>query len=129
MLINELIREPDIKIQKNTSVEEFWELTKDYGLKNLPVMDGEDVVGIVSKSDCESIEKERRDNVTIGDVMSTNIAIIDQFAKIQDAVDKMIEYNTKALVIVEKNDPKMVMGLIDVDDISVMFENLKYLLR
>lgn len=129
MSINELIREPDIKIQKNTSVEEFWELTKDYGLKNLPVMDGEDVVGIVSKSDCESIEKERRDNVTIGDVMSTNIAIIDQFAKIQDAVDKMIEYNTKALVIVEKNDPKMVMGLIDVDDISVMFENLKYLLR
>lgn len=98
----------------------FLLLSKDFGFKNLPVLDGDMLVGIITSDKRDAVEVSKRNNVLVEDIMDKDVPIIDQFAKIQDAIDEMIEYDKKVLVIVQKKDPTRFIGLIDVNDISDM---------
>ncbi|MBD3352698.1 MAG: CBS domain-containing protein [Candidatus Lokiarchaeota archaeon] len=129
MSISELIKEPHIKIHKESTVKEFCEISQEYGFKNLPVMDMGKLLGIINIEDCMNISEEKWGQMTIEQLIRRNVPIINQFAKIQDAIDKMVEYNTKKLVVVQKRDTDLVVGLIDVEDISDMFKNLRKLLK
>lgn len=98
-------------------VQEAVRAMRERGFHHLPVMDGTQLVGILSDRDLP----KNGDALVVADIMTRNVRTCDQNDKIGDITDIMIEHRINCLPVLDSN--KRIVGIITSTDL------LKYLRR
>ncbi len=123
--IDEILGESYLKMSSNIPINMAHDILSNYQKNKVPVVDQGKLVGMISLKYLEKFPKEDWENHTVKEIMSTDIPRIDHFAKLQDALDLMVEKGTKSLVVTFRNDPNLAMGVIRRTDIEDVFANIK----
>lgn len=75
------------------------------------------LVGIVMVNDLHKTPREIRDRVKVDEIASTNLVVTYPDETVHSALDKMHERNIGRLLVVERNNPKRILGIISKHEI------------
>jgi IMP dehydrogenase len=109
-----VVREP-ITISPKTTIAEVKELTAQYGISGLPVVDGGELVGIVTKRDMR-FAKQLGEPVSTIMTPQSRLVTVREGASKEEAIDKLHENRIEKVLIV--NDAFQLRGMITVKDIQ-----------
>jgi len=107
-------------LKPNKTVLEAAKLMKERNIGNVIVVEDNQPIGILTESDIlkkvVAEDKEAKD-ITIKDVMSTPIIVIDPYITLEEALKTMGKCNVRRLPVIE-ND--ILIGIITQKDISII---------
>jgi acetoin utilization protein AcuB len=116
-----------ISLQPNSSIAEAAEIFKQKRINHIPIVDNDQLLGIVSKSDYlffrrgflndkndERIEEIRISNYEVQDIMTQGIATIEPTEKINVALEIFKENLFHAIPIVENGKLKGIVTTFDI---------------
>ncbi|MFI4954411.1 MAG: IMP dehydrogenase [Gammaproteobacteria bacterium] len=109
-----VVQEP-ITVSPSTSIKELLELTRLHNISGVPVVDGEDLVGIVTHRDVRFITDL---NQAVAKVMTPKdrLVTVKEGAERQEVIDKLQQYRIEKILIV--NDQFHLRGLVTVKDMQ-----------
>ncbi|MHA1582900.1 MAG: chloride channel protein [Candidatus Baldrarchaeia archaeon] len=87
-----------------------------------PVVKKGKLVGMVTISDLQKIPHNMRDKVKISEISSKDIVVAYPDETVHVALDKMYENNVGRLPVVDRKDPKRLLGIISKHDILRAYE-------
>lgn len=114
-----IIKDP-ITVSSNATVREVMELTRSKNISGVPVVDGEELVGIVTSRD---LRFETRLNESIRSIMTPKerLVTINENASQQEAIEQLHKHRIEKVLVV--NDHFQLRGLITVKDIQKAKDN------
>ncbi len=108
-----IVQDP-VTVTANTSIREVLDLTRRYHISGMPVVDGEDLVGIVTSRDLRfenDLDKPVASIMTVKDRLVT----VKEGASQEEAIEKLHQHRIEKVLVV--NDNFQLRGLITVKDI------------
>jgi acetoin utilization protein AcuB len=123
--VSNWMSENPITVLPEATLVEAYELMQDHDIRRLLVVRRTELLGIVTKSDLlrassamsEDDDVKRRMSMTgrrVADVMTYDPVTIDPEDSIQDAAERMLEYQVSGLPVLSGNKP---VGIITESDI------------
>ncbi|MEZ5380626.1 MAG: CBS domain-containing protein [Microthrixaceae bacterium] len=118
MKIIEAVRRNAVTVEPDTSIEATAQLMERSGVGALPVVDGGELVGIVTDRDivCRGIAANVANDARIDSLMSTPVHSVAVDADLQAAFATFREHPVRRLVV---TDGEGVVGMITVDDLLI----------
>src|SRR5690625_4166498 len=108
-----IIKEP-ITVSPNTPIAEVLALTRSHGISGLPVVDGEDLVGIVTSRDLR-FEQRMDEPVTVAMTPKDRLVTVREGTD-REEVQRVLHHNRIERVLIV-NDQFQLRGMITVKDI------------
>lgn len=120
-------------ISSNAPINEVIELMREKGLKRIPVVDGEKVVGMVTQSDLQKVTPTKLttlsifelnyllSKVKVSDAMTKDVITVSPDALLEEAAMLMREKKVSALAVVQDNK---LVGIITESNIFDAFIDL-----
>lgn len=102
-----------LTIQRDATIATAGELMKRYGIRHLPVLDGPDLVGVVSDRDLTVAERVGPAGVAIGDIMSPEPYVAVPSTPLAEVADEMARQKYGAAVIIDRGNVVGVFTVID----------------
>ncbi|PTD93786.1 hypothetical protein C9439_06990 [archaeon SCG-AAA382B04] len=117
--VDELMTENPVTVTKNTMIRELVSLFKEHDFHAFPVVEDEELKGVVTKTDLvneidengleEFMEKE------VGEICSENLITVKHDANVMDATDLLIKQGHRFVPIVDENE---LVGVLSYNDIA-----------
>jgi IMP dehydrogenase len=109
-----VIKDP-ITVTPDRSIREVMELTRQHGISGVPVVDGEELVGIVTSRD---LRFETRYDEPVSSIMTgkDKLVTVNEGADRQQILDKLHAFRIEKVLVV--NDDFKLRGMITVKDIQ-----------
>jgi len=109
-----VVTEP-ITISPNMTIQQVHDLTAQHGISGLPVVDGEQLVGIVTRRD---IRFEKQLNRPVTDIMTPRdrLVTVPEHSPREAAIEKLHQHRIEKVLVV--NDAFELRGMITVKDIQ-----------
>lgn len=128
MIAKDLMSEVVLTVSEDATIGEVAEIFQEKSIRHLPVVDGTELVGIVSDRDIRNlfvprlIDEEGLDSIKarygqpISTLMATDVIKVNEDAELADVVELMLEYKVGAVPVVEEStgDLKGIISYIDV---------------
>ena len=130
MLVKDIMQRDVACIQPETSLEEVVRLLQRRGVRHLPVVDREALVGIVSDRDVKSLlpalvratagaePAERPSEVTAADILTKRVITVEPATLVEDAARLMMEERIGALPVTERG---ALVGIVTETDVLQLF--------
>lgn len=127
MLVRELMSSPPITTASALSIPDAAHLMKSRGIRRLPVLDGNQLVGIVTDRDLREVMPSKVSTlspweattrlaaITVADVMRRSVLTTSENADARDAAYTMLQHKVGALPVV--SDAGELVGLVTVSDV------------
>ncbi|MEY4718053.1 MAG: hypothetical protein RL563_671, partial [Pseudomonadota bacterium] len=114
-----VIKDP-ITVSPNVTVREVMELTRAKNISGVPVVDGEELVGIVTSRD---LRFETRLDESVSSVMTPKerLITVNESASHKEAIEKLHKHRIEKVLVV--NDQFQLRGMITVKDIQKAKDN------
>ncbi len=87
-----------------------------------PVMKNKKVVGVFTLSDLVHAIAEDKEDLTVGDLMSTNVVIVNEDLKIANAIEVMLKKSISRLIVADNN--QVLLGIVTRTDLINSITNL-----
>jgi acetoin utilization protein AcuB len=125
MLVNELMTPNPKTLDVSVTVRDAVALLAELDIRHVPIMEGGDLVGIVSDRDLRELlgpesddpdERARRLDAPVSTAMSGDVLSVDAEDDIAEVIDLMIE-NRLGGVPVTTQDPPALVGMVSYVDI------------
>jgi CIC family chloride channel protein len=111
-------------ISPDSSVNQLLDFMAKHHHTGYPVVDENgDLVGIVVLDDVAKVEKEKRNDVLIQDIMWKNPTTIQPEELALDAFKKMRMYDLNRIAVVDKNNPKKIVGILTKSDLRYILSS------
>ncbi len=130
MLVREIMTEEPITANPTTTTREVMELMYAQDIRHLPVVDGDQLMGIISERDLRSLSMpvasvlsdpagaSKRLDEPISAIMRGDVISIETEAPVDDLIDMMIETKIGAVPVVEAGTETLV-GIASYIDVLV----------
>ena len=114
-----VIRDP-LTVRPDTSIREVMRVTREHGISGVPVVDGEELVGIVTSRD---LRFERRPDDPVKNIMTRKerLITVKEGAGEEEVLALLHQYRIEKVLVV--NDAFELRGLITVKDIQKARDN------
>ena len=103
-----------ITISPDSSVATVQELMENESVSGLPVMDGDEIIGIISKRDVRPYLKNGSKTL-VKEIMTSEVVTITEKASPEEALDLAYEHKVERLPVVDEN--KKLVGILTIKDI------------
>jgi CIC family chloride channel protein len=80
-----------------------------------------EIVGIVTASDITAVPLSERDTMDVKDISSNNLITVYEDETLYNALHKMVEGSVGRLPVVDRNNPKKLVGILTKSDIIVAY--------
>lgn len=109
-----IIRDP-VTISPTASVEKLFNLTRDHGISGVPVVDGNELVGIITSRD---VRFEQRTGVSVRDIMTPRERLVtaQEGTDFSDIRQLLHEHRIEKVLLVDAEDK--LTGMVTVKDIA-----------
>ena len=117
-LVREVMTVDPTAVSRDVTVREAARLLAEWGVGPLPVVDGDDLVGIVTDRDLVvRVLADDRDPActTVGEIASTGVITIGPDDELEDALGLMVEHHVRRLPVVEEGRLVGILTHGDVD--------------
>jgi len=105
-------------VTPNVTINELFDIMMRLHHMGYPVLDENNkLVGIVTFEDAAKIRKKERDKVLVGDVCRRKLITINPEESVLDAFKKMEEHNIGRILVVDRNDPRKLLGILTKHDV------------
>ena len=88
-----------------------------------PVLKDGKIVGVFTLTDLVNAIAEDREDSTVGELMSTNVVIVNEDLKIANAIEVMLKKSISRLIIADNNH--VLLGIVTRTDLIDSMTNLK----
>ena len=112
-----------ISFALDCSVKEAAKKLDDNEIDGAPVMKNGKVVGVFTLTDLVSAIAEDKEDATVGELMSTNVVIVNEDLKIANAIEVMLKKSISRLIVAD-NDHNL-LGIVTRTDLIDSITNLK----
>ena len=112
-----------ISFALDCSVKEAAKKLADNEIDGAPVMKNGKVVGVFTLTDLVSAIAEDKEDATVGELMSTNVVIVNEDLKIANAIEVMLKKSISRLIVAD-NDHNL-LGIVTRTDLIDSITNLK----
>jgi acetoin utilization protein AcuB len=129
MVVEDIMTRDPVTIEANASVSDALRALHDLDARHLPVVDGSELVGMLSDRDVRPVEDDALDDamtpdttfgsgldVAISEIMSSSVSSVSPEDDIVDAIDLMISQRVGALPVVDAASCDLV-GIVSYVDI------------
>ncbi len=135
MIISEIMTKNPATATTDSSVAEVLATLHDLDVRHLPIVDGNELVGIVSDRDLRSFvaidlfnmlerdEIREKLNTPVCEIMATDLASMDPESEIAEAIDMMLEERIGAIPVVNGASRELV-GIISYIDVMRALRSL-----
>ena len=106
------------------SVHLVLDLIRTYGHTGYPVVKNQELVGIVTFEDAEKTPSDEREERTVGEIMTEKLITATPEETLEIAHHKLIEHHIGRLLVVSKDNPTMLLGILTRSDIIRMHAKL-----
>ncbi|MHA1794776.1 MAG: chloride channel protein [Promethearchaeota archaeon] len=124
--VHEIMSTNLVTVSSSIKISDFAQLSNQYHpLNKFPVVDFGNLKGIAFIDDINKIPYNSWESTTIKSIMRTEHTIISAKATLQEAMDRMNQYNLRALVVAEKiegTDKYNLQGLVTFNDIISVWQ-------
>jgi CBS domain-containing protein len=117
VIVKEAMKAKPVTVQPETSVKDAARLMKEHKIGNC-IIAKEKPIGIVTESDIVRkivAEDKQASSITVKNIMSTPVMVIDPYVPLEKAMKKMLKSNIRRLPVVEQGK---LIGIITQKDIS-----------
>ncbi len=134
MIVGEVMSKKLITVKKSDSLKKAQELMVEKSIRHLPVVDGKDLLGIITESDIRGafigkVTKTRAGKVAmlnpsrmkVSDYMTKEPMVVMPETHIEDAALIIYKYKIGALPVIKRNN---LVGIISIMDILGIFVDL-----
>jgi acetoin utilization protein AcuB len=130
MLVKDIMNSGLVTVTRRTRLSDAVKLTRERGIRHLPVLDGDTLVGIVSDRDLKRAMASSAtaleahdlryllDGVTIGEIMTRAVITIGPGFPVEDAARLMVREKISALPVTEGD---RVVGIVTETDVMELF--------
>jgi tRNA nucleotidyltransferase (CCA-adding enzyme) len=119
--ISDLMSFPVIIVQDDTPMKKVAEILREKGCTGLPVVNGEQLVGMISRRDFRKIKKDSQLDAPVKAFMSTKVLSIEPGKSPQQAARLMVRHDIGRLPVVENG---RIIGIITRSDAMLYFYDL-----
>ncbi len=117
--VNDIMTKKLETVSPDFSVSQFLDFMAKYHHTGYPVVDENgNFVGIVALDDVVKVEKEKRGEVLIRDIVQKNPVSICPEELALDAFKKMRIHNLDRMAVVDKDNPKKIVGVLTKTDLQ-----------
>jgi len=121
--ISTVMKKDFITVNKDMDIVEVANLLLENHIGGLPIMDNEEMVGIVSKSDFISTCKGRAyEKILVEDIMSTNLVSVSSHDRLVHARRVMLDSKIGRLLISENNELAGILSSKDIIRAMISFK-------
>ena len=114
----EVMNKP-VTLGPSASVKEAEETMKNLLISGIPVVEEEDLKGIVTKSDISEVPEDKRNLLKVKDIMTKDPIYVHPDTKLSDVLNIMINRGIGRIpVVVIENNKRKVVGIITRSDIG-----------
>lgn len=111
-----------ISFTMDCSVKEAAKKMAENLIDGAPVMKNKKVVGVFTLSDLVHAIAEDKEDLTVGDLMSTNVVIVNEDLKIANAIEVMLKKSISRLIVADNN--QVLLGIVTRTDLINSIINL-----
>jgi nanoRNase/pAp phosphatase (c-di-AMP/oligoRNAs hydrolase) len=119
--ISDIMSFPVFTVESNTSMEKVALILKEKGCTGLPVVEGESLVGIISRRDFKKIKRESQLKSPVKAFMNTNVMTIEPGKSPIQAARLMVKHDIGRLPVVEDGH---IIGIITRSDSMLYFYDM-----
>jgi len=102
----------------STTINELLSEIAKHHHTRFPVMsETNEIFGIVTLQDAIKVAREKRDHLSVGEVCTRSLIVVFPDNSVAEALEKMNEYNIGRLLVVDRNNTGMLLGIITRSDI------------
>lgn len=112
-----------ISFKIDCSVKEAAKKLAGHEIDGAPVIKDGKVVGVFTLTDLVQAIAEDKENLTVGELMSTNVVIVNEDMKIVNAIEVMLKKSISRLIIADNN--QALLGIVTRTDLIDSITNLK----
>ena len=112
-----------ISFSLDCSVKDAAKKLAEKEIDGAPVIKDGKVVGVFTLTDLVNAIANDRENETVGELMSTNVVIVNEDLKIANAIDVMLKKSISRLIIADNN--QVLLGIVTRTDLIDSITNLK----
>ncbi len=110
----DLIERSVLTVTPDATVDDVSHLMEEYGISGVPVIEGDTIIGIVSRRDLRGIPIRRKDD-NIREVMTKEPITVDESVSMEKALEIMYANKVERLPVV--NGSRRLIGIITMQDI------------
>ena len=123
--IEEIMSRDPITVNPEISVAQLLDIMTIHHHMGYPVVDeNEELIGVVTFEDIMNIPKERRSKVRISEVAKKRLITAHPDDSVLEALEKMNEHEIGRILIVDRQNPKRLLGIITRSDIMHAFRKI-----
>jgi hypothetical protein len=122
LTVGEIASRDVISFNKDCSVKEAAKKLALHEIDGAPVMKDGKVVGVFTVTDLVQAIAEDKEDLTVGDLMSSNVVIVNEDLKIANAIEVMLKKSISRLIIAD-NDHNL-LGIVTRTDLINTITNL-----
>jgi acetoin utilization protein AcuB len=134
MIVGEVMSKKLVTVKKSDSLKKAQDIMVEKSIRHLPVMDGKELLGIITESDIRSafmgkgskstsgkVQALRPSQMKVADYMTPDPMIVVPETHIEDAALIIYKYKIGALPVIKRNK---LVGIISIMDILGIFVDL-----
>jgi len=107
-----------ITVTPETNISQLLDIMAMHHHMGYPVInEKKELIGVVTFEDVKSIPKEKRDKIPVSDVAKKKLITAHPDDSVLDAFEKMNAHNIGRILIVDRENPKRLLGIITRSDI------------
>lgn len=111
---DDIIEREVLTVNSHATVSDAAQMMERYGISGVPVMEGDEIIGIVSRRDLRWIASKKGDE-NISTVMTTSPITVNEDVTLEDAIEVM--YNNKVERLPVVNGDNRLLGIITMQDL------------
>ena len=111
-----------ISFTMDCSIKEACKKLADNDIDGAPVIKDGKVVGVFTLTDLVHAIADDKENLTVGELMSTNVVIVNEDLKIANAIEVMLKKSISRLIVADHN--QVLLGIVTRTDLINTITNL-----
>ena len=112
-----------VSFSVDCSVKDAAKKLTEKGIDGAPVIKNGKIVGVFTLTDLVNAIADDKENETVGELMSTNVVIVNEDLKIANAIDVMLKKSISRLIIADNDNA--LLGIVTRTDLIDSITNLK----
>ena len=112
-----------VSFSVDCSVKDAAKKLTEKGIDGAPVIKNGKIIGVFTLTDLVNAIASDKENETVGELMSTNVVIVNEDLKIANAIDVMLKKSISRLIIADNDNT--LLGIVTRTDLIDSITNLK----
>ena len=121
--VGEIASRDVISFTKDNSIKDAAKKLAENEIDGAPVMEKGKVVGVFTVTDLVNAIANDKEDLTVGELMSSNVVIVNEDLKIANAIEVMLKKSISRLIVAD-NDQNL-LGIVTRTDLINIITNLE----